>query len=146
MARRNAFAAGAALVAALSVSGFVTGAHGQETANLRVWFMQDSVSDKAAEWLSTEFAAENPGSTLTVEVQPWTDIVSRLLTSLASKSETPDIVEIGEKAVERMLARGPLHRQLMRNLRVYKGDAHPHEAQNPEKLDIAKLNRKNVRA
>ena len=44
-----------------------------------------------------------------------------------------------------MLARGPLHRQLMRNLRVYKGAAHPHEAQNPEKLDIAKLNRKNVR-
>ncbi|MFT3731242.1 MAG: 50S ribosomal protein L13 [Hyphomicrobium sp.] len=50
-----------------------------------------------------------------------------------------------EKAVERMLARGPLHRQIMRNLRVYKGTAHPHEAQNPEKLDIAKLNRKNVR-
>ncbi len=34
----------------------------------------------------------------------------------------------------------------MRNLRVYKGAVHPHEAQNPEKLDIAKLNRKNVRA
>jgi large subunit ribosomal protein L13 len=50
-----------------------------------------------------------------------------------------------EKAVERMLARGPLHRKLMRNLRVYKGSAHPHEAQNPEKLDVAKLNRKNVR-
>ena len=50
-----------------------------------------------------------------------------------------------EKAVERMLARGPLHREIMRNLRVYKGGAHPHEAQNPEKLDVAKLNRKNVR-
>lgn len=51
-----------------------------------------------------------------------------------------------EKAVERMLARGPLGRKIMGNLRVYKGDKHPHEAQNPEKLDIAKLNRKNVRA
>jgi large subunit ribosomal protein L13 len=50
-----------------------------------------------------------------------------------------------EKAVERMLARGPLQRQLMRNLRIYKGTAHPHEAQNPTKLDVAKLNRKNVR-
>jgi large subunit ribosomal protein L13 len=50
-----------------------------------------------------------------------------------------------EKAVERMLARGPLHHQIMRNLRVYKGGEHPHEAQNPEKLDVAKLNRKNVR-
>jgi large subunit ribosomal protein L13 len=50
-----------------------------------------------------------------------------------------------EKAVERMLARGPLQRQLMRNLRIYKGAEHPHAAQNPEKLDVAKLNRKNVR-
>jgi large subunit ribosomal protein L13 len=51
-----------------------------------------------------------------------------------------------EKAVERMLARGPLGRKIMGNLRVYKGDKHPHEAQNPQPLDIAKLNRKNVGA
>jgi len=51
-----------------------------------------------------------------------------------------------EKAVERMLKRGPLQRQLMRNLRIYKGAEHPHAAQSPEKLDVAKLNRKNVRA
>lgn len=50
-----------------------------------------------------------------------------------------------EKAVERMLARGPLQRQLMRNLRIYKGAEHPHAAQSPEKLDVGKLNRKNVR-
>ncbi len=48
-------------------------------------------------------------------------------------------------AVERMLRRGPLQRQLMRNLRVYKGKDHPHAAQNPTPLDVAKLNRKNVR-
>jgi large subunit ribosomal protein L13 len=52
---------------------------------------------------------------------------------------------IVEKAVERMLARGPLQRQLMRNLRIYKGADHPHVAQNPAVLDVAKLNRKNVR-
>ena len=51
-----------------------------------------------------------------------------------------------EKAVERMLARGPLMRKIMRNLKVYKGAAHPHVAQNPTALDVAKLNRKNVRA
>ena len=51
-----------------------------------------------------------------------------------------------EKAVERMLARGPLQRKLMRNLKVYKGATHPHEAQNPEILDVAKLSRKNARA
>ncbi|KAA5599580.1 50S ribosomal protein L13 [Blastochloris sulfoviridis] len=51
-----------------------------------------------------------------------------------------------EKAVERMLARGPLGRKLMGNLRVYKGPAHPHEAQQPVKLDVAAMNRKNVRS
>jgi large subunit ribosomal protein L13 len=51
-----------------------------------------------------------------------------------------------ELAVERMLRRGPLQRQLLRNLRVYKGAEHPHTAQTPEKLDIASLNRKNSRA
>jgi len=50
-----------------------------------------------------------------------------------------------EKAVERMLRRGPLQRKLMRNLKVYKGADHPHAAQTPEKLDVAKLNRKNAR-
>jgi len=49
-----------------------------------------------------------------------------------------------EKAVERMLARGPLGRKLMGNLRVYKGGTHPHEAQQPVTLDVASLNRKNV--
>lgn len=51
-----------------------------------------------------------------------------------------------EKAVERMLKRGPQQRQLMRNLRVYKGAEHPHQAQNPVALDVAKLNKKNARA
>lgn len=51
-----------------------------------------------------------------------------------------------EKAVERMLNRGPLQRKLMRNLKVYKGAQHPHAAQNPVPFDVAKLNRKNSRA
>ena len=48
-----------------------------------------------------------------------------------------------EKAVERMIPRGPLGRQQMRNLRIYAGDSHPHLAQNPETLDVAGMNRKN---
>ena len=51
-----------------------------------------------------------------------------------------------EKAVERMIPRGPLGRQQMRNLRVYAGDKHPHEAQAPAVVDIASMNSKNVRA
>ena len=51
-----------------------------------------------------------------------------------------------EKAVERMLPRGPLARRQLSNLRVYPGSEHPHAAQNPEVLDLAPLNRKNTRS
>ena len=51
-----------------------------------------------------------------------------------------------QKAVERMIPRGPLGRDILRKLKVYAGDQHPHEAQNPIKLDVAALNSKNVRS
>lgn len=51
-----------------------------------------------------------------------------------------------ELAVKRMLPRGPLGRQQLRNLKIYAGAEHPHEAQSPEKLDVAAMNAKNVRA
>jgi large subunit ribosomal protein L13 len=51
-----------------------------------------------------------------------------------------------EKAVERMVPRGPLGRQQMRNLKVYKGPEHPHEAQTPAPLDVAAMNPKNKRS
>jgi len=50
------------------------------------------------------------------------------------------------KAVERMVPRGPLGRQQMKNLRVYAGAAHPHDAQQPEPLDIGAMNPKNRRS
>jgi large subunit ribosomal protein L13 len=53
---------------------------------------------------------------------------------------------IVEKAVERMLPRGPLGRRQFGNLRVYKGPEHPHTAQQPETVDIAAMNRKNTRS
>ncbi len=48
-----------------------------------------------------------------------------------------------EKAIERMVPRGPLGRAQMRNLRIFAGAEHPHVAQNPEVLDVASMNRKN---
>lgn len=48
-----------------------------------------------------------------------------------------------EKAVERMITRGPLGRQQMRNLHVYAGPSHPHDGQAPRVLDVASMNRKN---
>src|SRR5665811_1002956 len=63
--------------------------------SLRVWVMGDSVPTVAINWLETEFAAEHKGSTLKVEKQPWSGILAKLQTSLPSKTETPDIVEVG---------------------------------------------------
>jgi large subunit ribosomal protein L13 len=51
-----------------------------------------------------------------------------------------------EKAVERMLPKGKLGRHQLKNLRVYAGTEHPHEAQQPETIDVAALNEKNKRA
>ena len=48
-------------------------------------------------------------------------------------------------AVKRMLPGGPLSRKQMTNLRVYAGTEHPHEAQNPEVLDVKSMNSKNTR-
>jgi large subunit ribosomal protein L13 len=48
-----------------------------------------------------------------------------------------------EKAVERMLPRGPLGRRQLSNLRVYAGAEHKHDAQQPEKVDISALSPKN---
>ena len=51
-----------------------------------------------------------------------------------------------EKAVQRMLPKGPLGRQMFRKLKVYVGPEHPHAAQSPETLDIAAMNPKNKRS
>jgi large subunit ribosomal protein L13 len=48
-----------------------------------------------------------------------------------------------EKAVERMITRGPLGREQMRNLHVYPDAEHPHAGQQPTTFDVGALNRKN---
>lgn len=50
-----------------------------------------------------------------------------------------------QKAVQRMITRGPLGRVQMGNLKVYGGSEHPHEAQQPETLDVGAMNAKNKR-
>jgi large subunit ribosomal protein L13 len=51
-----------------------------------------------------------------------------------------------EKAVERMIPRGPLGRQQMRALHLYAGAEHPHGGTQPVAFDVASLNRKNKAA
>ena len=67
------------------------------------------------------------------------------------KSRTADKILDGRfpdrvlrKAVERMIPRGPLGRRQMKNLKIYSGDSHPHDAQQPVALNVAELNSKNA--
>ena len=50
-----------------------------------------------------------------------------------------------EKAITRMIPKGPLGRKVLKKLHIFSGDQHPHEAQKPEILNIAELNEKNKR-
>ena len=68
------------------------------------------------------------------------------------KSRTADKILDGDhperviqKAVQRMITRGPLGRVQMGNLKVYGGSEHPHEAQQPETLAVGAMNAKNKR-
>ena len=49
------------------------------------------------------------------------------------------------KAVQRMLPGGPLSRRQLKNLKVYPGSEHPHQAQQPVIDDFASQNLKNTR-
>ena len=50
-----------------------------------------------------------------------------------------------EKAVERMITRGPLQRAQMKHLHIYAGAEHPHAGQSPKTLDVGAMNPKNRR-
>ena len=69
------------------------------------------------------------------------------------KSTTPERIMAGPrpeqvvmKAIERMIPKGPLGRRQLKNLKVYCGPEHPHEAQVPQTLDVAGMNPKNKRS
>lgn len=65
--------------------------------------------------------------------------------TLRQRLESRHPERVLEKAVERMITRGPLQRRQMRHLHVYAGPDHPHEAQQPRRLEVAAMNRKNKR-
>ncbi len=69
-------------------------------------------------------------------------IKSRTKTQILTGDHPERVVQ---KAVERMLPKSKLGRQIMSNLRVYAGTEHGHEAQKPEVLDVASMNPKNKR-
>ena len=60
--------------------------------------------------------------------------------SLLFKNKPEEILKL---AVKRMLPGGPLAKKQLSKLKIYKGDNHPHESQNPRVVNFSKINRKN---
>jgi len=60
--------------------------------------------------------------------------------SILFKKKPEDILKL---AVKRMLPTGPLSKKQLSKLKIYKGNVHPHETQNPKIVDFLKLNKKN---
>jgi large subunit ribosomal protein L13 len=52
--------------------------------------------------------------------------------------------EILKLAVKRMLPAGPLAKKQMSKLKIYRGDKHPHEVQNPKIISLVQMNKKNL--
>ncbi len=65
--------------------------------------------------------------------------------SIRQRLESAHPERVLEKAVERMITRGPLQRRQMKHLHVYGGAAHPHDGQQPKPLDVGAMNPKNRR-
>ncbi len=66
------------------------------------------------------------------------------------KESTPESLqnkkpgEILKLAVKRMLPGGVLGRKQLTKLKIYSGNNHPHSAQNPQIIELNKLNSKNI--
>tara|TARA_B100000767_G_C19571729_1_gene453482 strand:- start:33 stop:494 length:462 start_codon:yes stop_codon:yes gene_type:complete len=60
---------------------------------------------------------------------------------LKEKNKTEDILKL---AVKRMLPGGPLAKKQLTKLKIYNGDKHPHDMQNPKNIDFINLNKSNM--
>jgi len=60
---------------------------------------------------------------------------------LVEKNKTNEILKL---AVKRMLPGGPLAKKQLTKLKIYNGEKHPHDVQNPKVIDFEKLNKNNI--
>ena len=60
---------------------------------------------------------------------------------LQAKNKTGDILKL---AVKRMLPGGPLAKKQLTKLKIYSGEKHPHDVQNPKIIEFDKLNKRNI--
>ncbi|MGI6878322.1 extracellular solute-binding protein [Microbacterium sp. gxy059] len=112
MTTTRRIAMGTLLVGALALTGCSgsdgSGGGGESSPDLTVWFMRGDVPDSAQEWLVDAWAEKHDGAELTIEIQDWDGIVTKLQTTLASASQTPDLVEFGNTQVRTFTEVGAL--------------------------------------
>lgn len=110
MKKQITLVAALGLSAALLLTGCGSNGGGTTTgtaaaANIRVWLVGTDTPQAARDYLTTTFASQNPGSTITIEQQSWTGLVDKYTTAL-SGSDAPDVVEIGNTQAPTFTATG----------------------------------------
>jgi N,N'-diacetylchitobiose transport system substrate-binding protein len=76
-------------------SGGESDASSTQAGEITLWLAGSDTPDELRDYLKTTFEEQNPGSTLTIEEQAWSDLVTKLTTSLPDAANTPDVVEVG---------------------------------------------------
>tara|TARA_B100001093_G_scaffold294487_1_gene280894 strand:+ start:53 stop:511 length:459 start_codon:yes stop_codon:yes gene_type:complete len=61
--------------------------------------------------------------------------------TLSEKNKTEEILKL---AVKRMLPGGPLAKKQLTKLKIYNGDKHPHDVQQPKVITFESLNKRNI--
>ena len=60
----------------------------------------------------------------------------RTITAEKRLEKSPELIL--QEAVRRMLPKNKLGRKMLSKLKIYVGDSHPHQAQNPEAIELGK--------
>ena len=61
---------------------------------------------------------------------------------MKEKKKSPEIIKL---AIKRMIPSGPLGYKQLLNCKIFTGEKHSHEAQQPQKINFAALNKKNFK-
>lgn len=75
--------------------------------NITVWLMNGSAPQQVVDGVNADFAAKHPNAKVTVEIQQWSDVTTKLDTAFAG-SNPPDVVELGNTLVSKYAAAGAL--------------------------------------
>ncbi|MFC0438412.1 extracellular solute-binding protein [Kutzneria buriramensis] len=106
MPRRSLAALPLAAALALAACGGPADTNSAQGKAITVWLMDGDLSDKAVAAINTAFEKAT-GATVTVQVQEWDNINTKISTALAQDS-TPDVLEIGNTDVPLFAANGAL--------------------------------------